>query len=148
MTTSLFWKFSLLACCLAGYTAAIRAADHVWQQGIWRGVQTTTVSPGEIIYPVGGTAPSTVPGALGVPVTTPGTAATAARVPLVGEDHFYVIDGPVGLRYVARTRQVLTNIIVDAPIDFVVEGRGVFIKGLKPKQAYKLALISTTRLEH
>jgi hypothetical protein len=130
-----------------GALAVGESADHVWQRGTWRGLQsTTTVSGGAISLPVGGTPPTTMIGALGIPITTPGTPATYITIPTTGADHHYAVDGPDGFRYVARTPREFATVIVNDPIEFSVEGKTLYLKGAKPKDVYRLTLVSTTRL--
>ena len=122
------------------------AADHVWQQGLLRDLHVGSAADGALSVPIGGTPPSTVAG-----VTIPGTAPTYVSVPITDEQQYVTIDGPDGLRYVARTRPRLIHkgvgpSIINDPITVAVEGTHLYVLGQKPGQVHKLSLVSTTRL--
>lgn len=121
----------------------LAGAERHWQQGVLRDLQLVPENGGAISVPVGGTAPTTVAG-----VTIQGTAPTYLSFPMSGELQYVTIDGPGGLRYVARWPLRLTATIINDPIDFAVEGDYVYVKGDKHAESKKrLRLVSTTRLE-
>lgn len=120
----------------------IAAADHAWQSGTLREVRVGSTGGGAVSVPIGGTPPTTVSG-----VTFPGVAPTYISIPMTAELEFLTIDGPNGMRYVARSPRHLKGFIINDPLDFTIEGDNVFVRGPKPNQSTKLRLVSTTRLE-
>jgi hypothetical protein len=115
---------------------------HQWLKGKLRDVQLSSDGAVGVSIPVGGTPPSTVAG-----VTIPGTAPTYINVSEDSTAQILTIDGPDGLRYVARSNRHLEGLIVNDPIDFAVEGRFLFVRGVKKGKEYKLLLTKTIRLE-
>ncbi len=87
-----------------------------------------------------------MPMTFGPPVILPGTAPTYFSIPISSEWQYITIEGSDGLRYVGRWQRKFRNIIINDPMEFTVEGRWLFVHGLKPNEAFRLELVSTTRL--
>jgi hypothetical protein len=98
---------------------------HPWQAGIWRDISLLAGPPGSISIPIG---------------------TMTYSAPFADEQQYATIDGPDGLRYVARWRQRLTDAIVNDPMAFYLDGKWLYVKGAKPKQTHRMELLSTTRL--
>ena len=127
---------------LALISQFVAAADHAWQSGTLREVRVGSTDGGAVSIPIGGTPPTTVAG-----VTIAGTAPMYLSFPMTAETEFFTIDGPSGMRYVARSNRHLKGFVINDPIDFTVERDNVFVRGPKPSQSTRLWLVSTTRLE-
>lgn len=134
-------RLLLVGVLLMSALSSVWAADHAWQHGVLRDLQFSSSAGGAISLPIGGTPATTVAG-----VTIPGTAPTYLSIPTTDEQQYVTIDGPDGLRYIARWRRRLKSLIINDPIEFVVEGESLFVKGSKPGDAFKLRMVSTTRL--
>jgi hypothetical protein len=128
--------FFVVAC-----SVAVTAADHKWQRGVWRDVQSSTQATTSMSIPIGGTPSSVVAG-----VTIPGTAPTYMSFAIPVNTECVTIDGPDALRYVACWQRHFAKLIVNDPIDFAVEGSSLFVRGDKKNEAFKLKTVKIIRL--
>lgn len=121
----------------------LSGAERQWQHGVLRDLQIVTGAGTSVSIPIGGSAPTVV---AGVPIG--GSAPMYVSAPVNEEWQYVTIDGPNGLRYVARWHQKLGATIINDPIAFAVEDGFVYVKGDKNAESKKrLRLVSTTRLE-